>query len=148
MPPKHLSFSARDDFSRVLASLRQSFNLGRTTPSRSVQHEGPAKTPRGVQALAGQLQSLPPEVDLSFVNNPSTSPEHLVDAVQLLKPHLPIGCQLFGQGDMKIVGPFPIDAGGFADIWVGEMSDETVVAVKSYRYYSLSSHLPIYSVSD
>ena len=91
--------------------------------------------------------SLPPEIDLSSLNNPGTPPEHLVDAVQNLGPFLPTGCELLGQGDLKIVGSSPVDAGGFADIWVGEMDDGTKVAIKSYRYYSSSSCLPTYLVS-
>jgi len=94
-----------------------------------------------------QSQSLPPEIDLSPFTDPSTPPEHLVDAVRRLEPSLPIGCGLFGQGDLKIVGSRPIDAGGFADIWVGEMNDGTTVAIKSLRYYSSSSSLPICLVS-
>ena len=91
--------------------------------------------------------SLPPEIDLSPMNNPGTPPEHLVDAVRNLGPFLPAGCELLGQGDLKIIGSCPIDAGGFADIWVGERDDGTKVAIKSYRYYSSSSCLPIYLVS-
>lgn len=95
-----------------------------------------------------ELQWLPPDIDLSFMNNPGTSPEHFVDAVRRLKPSLPIGCELLGQGDLRILGSYPIDAGGFADVWLGEKSDGTLVAVKSHRYYSSSSCLPIYSVSS
>jgi len=78
--------------------------------------------------------------------NPSTPPEHLVDAVRDLKPILPIGCELLGQGDLKIMGSHPIDAGGIADVWAGKMNDGTTVAIKSHRCYSASSRLPIYLV--
>ena len=91
--------------------------------------------------------SLPPEIDFSPVNNTGTPPEHLVDAVRNLRPFLPIGCELLGEGDLKVVGSSPIDAGGFADVWVGERDDGTKVAIKLYRYYSSSSCLSTYLVS-
>lgn len=81
------------------------------------------------------------------MTNLGVLPEELVDAVRGLKQLLPIGCELFGEGDLKLVGSRPIDVGGFADVWVGERNDSTVVAVKSRRYYSSSSYLPVYSVS-
>ena len=49
------------------------------------------------------------------------------------------------QKDVKIVGTHPVDAGGFADIWVGEIDDRKV-AVKSYRCYATADHLPTYNV--
>jgi hypothetical protein len=76
----------------------------------------------------------------------STPSEHLVDVVHNLKPFLPNGCEMLGQGDLKITGSHPIGAGGFADIWVGKRGNGTKVAIKSYRYYSSSNCLPIYSV--
>ena len=94
-----------------------------------------------------QSWSLPPETDLSLVNNPNNPPEHLVDIVRSLRPFLPIGCELLGQGDLKVVGSCPIDAGGFADVWVGEKNNGTTVAIKSLRHYSSSSCVPIYLVS-
>ena len=81
------------------------------------------------------------------MTNPSTPVEQLVDAVQNLKQFLPDGCELFGQGDLKIIGPYPAGAGGSADIWLAEMSDGIRVAIKSYRYYSSSSRLSVYLVS-
>lgn len=75
------------------------------------------------------------------------NPEHLVGAVHNLKPFLPSGCEILGHGDLKITGSRPVDAGGFADIWVGERDDGTKVAIKSHRCYSSSSCSPIYSVS-
>ena len=79
--------------------------------------------------------------------NYGTLPEELVDAVHHLKPFLPIGCEFLGQDDLKIVGPYPIDAGGLADVWAGEKTDGTRLAIKSHRCYSSSSHLPVYLVS-
>ena len=47
---------------------------------------------------------------------------------------------------MKVDGTRPIDAGGFADLWVGEMGDRKV-AVKSYRCYtsadSMTAHIEV-----
>ena len=87
------------------------------------------------------------EINLSSVMSPGALPEHLVDAVRRLKPFLPVGCEVLGQGDLKVIGSRPVDAGGFADIWVGERHDGTVVAIKSHRYHSTSSCRSIYLVS-
>ena len=57
----------------------------------------------------------------------------LVDPVGLLWSFLPPGCRRLGQQDLNIVGTYPIDAGGFADVWAGEMGDQRV-AIKSYRH--------------
>ena len=93
------------------------------------------------------LLSLPSDVDLSFMTNPGTPPDHLVDTVHNFGPFLPIECELLGHGDLKIVGLRPIDAGGFADVWIGERCDGTKVAIKSHRHYSSSSCLLVYLVS-
>ena len=133
-----LSFHARSTISCLLLYLLHP----RGTPSsRSGRHEqcNSSDTP-------DPSQSLPPGIDLSPMNNTSTPPEHLVDAVHNLKPFLPSGCELLGQGDLKIAGSRPIGAGGFADVWVGEMNDGMTVAIKSHRYYSSSSCLHVYSV--
>ena len=58
----------------------------------------------------------------------------LVNLDGLLRQSLPSGCMLFGEEDLEFVGPHPIDAGGFADVWMGEMGGRRV-AVKSYRCY-------------
>lgn len=116
-----------------------------TSSSRGARHEWcglPCATD-----LPDQPQSLPPEIDLSLMKNPSTPLEHPVEAVRSLKPFLPGGCEVLGQGDLKITGSFPIDAGGFADMWVGKMKDGTTVAIKSHRSYSSTSCLPVYVVS-
>ena len=146
MPSKYPPLHTRDIFPRLLIYLRLLFHLQGTPPSRDAQHDRCGISSRVVDPLDHSL-SLPSEIDLSSLNNPGTPPEHLVDAVQNLGPFLPIGCELLGQGDLKIVGSSPVDAGGFADVWVGEMDDGTKVAIKSYRYYSSSSCLPTYLVS-
>lgn len=143
MPSKH-RFYASNGFSR-LASPRSSFYIDRNPPPRIPQHESSDTGSWDVAALASQLQALQLGIDSSLTSNPSTPPEHRI--IQHLKPFLPVECELLGQGDVKIVGSFPIDAGGFADVWVGERNDGTVVAIKSHRYYSSSSWLPMYFVS-
>jgi hypothetical protein len=98
--------------------------------------------------IPDQSQFLPPEIELSPMSDPGTPPEHIVDIVHKLKPFLPSGCGLLGQGDLKITGLCPIDVGGFAEVWVGETNDGTRVAIKVHRYYSSSSCLPVCLVSD
>lgn len=91
--------------------------------------------------------ALAPELDFSPMGNPGASPESLVDAVWNLKLSLSNRCRLLEQKDLKIVGICPIDAGGFADVWVGEVNG-TTAAVKSYRCYTSSTCLPTFLVSD
>jgi len=141
---KHL-LRARDAFPHLLIYLRLLFYPQGTPPSRGARHDRCDMPSHTIDALDHSL-SLPPDIDLSPVNNTGTPPEHLVDTVRNLGPLLPIGCELLGQGDLKIIGSSPVDAGGFADIWVGERDDGTKVAIKSYRYYSSSSCLPTYLV--
>lgn len=146
MPSKHLPSHAGGTFSRLLVHLRLLFHPQGTSPPRGAQHEW-CDEPSCTTCLPDQSQSLPPEINLSPMINPGAPPEHLVNAVEDLKSFLPVGCDLLGQGDLKIIGSRPIDAGGFADVWLGEMNDGTVVAIKSHRYYSSSSCLPMYLVS-
>ena len=87
-----------------------------------------------------------PGVDLRSLTNPSAPPEHLVNFVRCLEPFLPRGCELFGHDDLKVVGPHPIGGGGFSEAWVCERRDGMVVVIKSYRYYSSSSRLPVFLV--
>ena len=140
MPPKRLPFS------RILAHLHLLFHPHETSSSRGVQRDW-RDTPPCPTGPQDQSQSLPPEIDLSPMTDPSTPPEHLIDAVRNLKPFLPIGYGMLGQGDLKILGSYPVDASGFADVWIGELNDGTAVAIKSLRYYSSSSRLPVYLVS-
>ena len=116
------------------------------SPPRDEHNDGSNTQPRPAEAPV-QLESLSLEIDSSPTDNSGTPPENLADAIRRLKPFLPAGCKLLGQGDLKVVGSRPIDAGGFADIWAGEMNDGTAVVIKSPRCHSSSSCLPAYSVS-
>jgi len=84
----------------------------------------------------------PPQID----HSPATDPGTLVDLVDLLWSSLPPGYRRLEQDDLKVIGTHPIDAGGFADVWVCEMGDRTV-AVKSYRRYTSADCIPTYNVS-
>jgi len=145
MSTKHLPLRSGDTLPRLLIYFHLLFRPQVTPPPRDAQYGWCGMPSRTTGALDHSL-SLPPEVDLSPVNNTGTPPEHLVDAVRNLGPFLPNGCELLGEGDLRIVGSTIINAGGFADVWVGERDDGTKVAIKSYRYYSSSGCLPIYLV--
>ena len=146
MPSKHFPFHARNAFSRFLMYPRPLCHPQGIPPPRHTQHEWCDTPSRTVDALDHSL-SLPLEIDLSPLDSPDTPPEHLVDAVRNLGPFLPTGCELFEQEDLKIVGIHPIDAGGFADLWVGVRKDGTKVAIKSHRCFSSLSCLPAYLVN-
>ena len=85
---------------------------------------------------------VPLEADHSLI----TDLGRLVHLAGRLRPSLPPGCRWLGQEDVRVTGTRPIDAGGFANVWVGEM-DDLKVAVKSYRCYASTDHMPTYSVS-
>ena len=107
------------------------------TPSRDTH-------PEGGEVLShprGRPESLP-EADHSTTADAGTL-VHLADQLQL---PLPPNCRRLRQEDLKIVGTGPLDAGGFADVWVGEMGDQAV-AVKSYRCYASANCAPTYKVS-
>lgn len=89
-----------------------------------------------------QSESSLQEVDHPFPADLGT----LVDFASRLQPFLLPDYRLLGQGDIRIIGTRPIDAGGFADVWVGEMGDRKV-AVKSYRCYASANYMPTYKVS-
>lgn len=129
------------------AYLSRLFYLQKMPPLESAQQEG-GEILSCLAEASGQPDSLPPDIDLSPLTNPAALPRHFVDAVRRLKSFLPIGCELLGQGDLEVIGSYPIDVGGFAEIWVGRRNDGTRVAIKSHRYYSSSSCLSIYSVSN
>jgi len=67
----------------------------------------------------------------------------MTDRLQL---PLPPNCRRLEQEDLNIVGACRVNAGGFADIWVGEMDGRTV-AIKSHRYYASEHCAPTYKVS-
>ena len=113
-------------------------------PNGSPSSRGVPRTP----LPSDRLQPLLPGVDLSFMEDPSTPPEKLMIAVQNLKPFLPSGCEVLGEGDIKIPGIHPISNGGFADVWFGEMKDGTRIAMKSQRRHTSSGCLPAFLVSD
>ena len=146
MPFGRLCFYTRETFSRLLMYLPPT-SPPRETPSKIAQYErsGVVSCHLGV---ADQLQSLPPGIDSSAMINIGTRPECLVENVQRFRPFLPDRCGFFGPENLKIVGSYPFDAGGFADLWMGERNDGAIVAIKSLRCYSSLSCLPAYVVSD
>ena len=139
MSPTILSRHFRCPLSRLLKNLRLPLHLHWGFPSRRAPH-------KQCNAPAHSLRFLSQELDFLPSNDHSTPPKSLVDAVRNLKRSLPTGCELLGQGDLEIIGPLPIAAGGSADVWIGERNGTTVV-VKAYRYYASSSCLPVYLVS-
>ena len=148
MPSETPPLRARGTVSRLLPRVRPFFLPHGTPPSRGTQHAwSDLPSSCTVDALEHSL-SLLPQIDISSMINPGTPSENIVDAVHNLKPFLPSGCEVLGEGDLKIAGSYPIDAGGFADVWAGKMNDGTMVAVKSFRRYSSSSCLPVYLVSS
>ena len=130
---------------RSLNYLCRPFHPHETFPLGCLQHDG-SEIHLCLVEEPVQLESLPQDIDLSTIANPAALPEDLVDAVRNLGPSLPIGCELLGQGDLNIAGAHPIDAGGFADVWMGKRNDGTVVVIKSHRYRSSSSCLPVFLV--
>ena len=143
---ENMSSHVKDHSPRHLAHLRQFFLPGKTLPSRSTRH-GEDGSVNNIADESSLLGSLPPEVDISSMINPGTPPERLVDSVRRLEQFLPKSCKLFEPNDLKIVGSHPVDGGGFAEVWLCERDDGTMVTIKSYRCYSLLSRLPTYSVS-
>lgn len=145
MQSNNLHFRVRDIYSHIPKFLPLLFHPRRNSASSGAEHE------RGSTILCDalapdRLQVLPPGLGLSSMNNVGAPPKSLVCAVRNLEPFLPDGCELFGQEDLKMIGSGPVDAGSFADIWIGERNGTRVI-IKSYRLYASSSHLPIYSVS-
>jgi hypothetical protein len=70
-----------------------------------------------------------------------------MDMAAQLRHSLPAECVWVDQEDLIVVGTLPIDAGGFADIWVGEMGDQKV-AIKSYRCHASADNARICGVSN
>ena len=109
--------------------------------------------PQGAQAEGGNVMSWGAHLYDLIVSSPlttghslTTDLDALVDLASRLSSSLPTNCQRLGQHDLKVVGTHPIDAGGFADVWPGEMGGRKV-AVKSYRCYlstdSASTHIEV-----
>ena len=81
--------------------------------TRSSPHSALRTTPRDYHSLTADLGA----------------PINMADRLR----HSPVAdCLWLGQEDLKVVGTHPIDAGGFADVWIGEL-DNRKVAIKSYR---------------
>ena len=144
MQPNSLSTQAKSNLLHLLRYPRR-FLL----PSGSPSYRGPRRERCNVLCAprsSDRLQPLLPGVDLSFMDDPGTPPEKLVIAVQNLKPFLPSGCEVLGEGDIKIPGSHPVSKGGFADVWFGEMKDGTRVAIKSQRRHTSSGCFPAFLV--
>ena len=112
------------------------------TPPKDVQLEEGSVLSQSTHSH-GQPESSPMEVD----HSPATDLSTLADLASRLRPFLPTNYRWLGQGGLKVAGTRPIDAGGFADIWVGEMEDRKV-AVKSYRCYASADYMPTYKVCN
>ena len=110
------------------------------TPPRDVQPEG-GDMPSHDDLSHDKLESFPPEIG----HPPETDSSTFIDLAGGLRLSVPPSCRWVGPEDLRVVGACPVDAGGFADIWVGEMNDRKV-AVKSYRCYSSASCTPIHKV--
>ncbi|KAF9647760.1 kinase-like protein [Thelephora ganbajun] len=83
------------------------------------------------------------ELDLPLPVDPEALREHHLDLVLHLQGLFSTSCKWLEQGDIKIVGGFPVDAGGYANVWAGTMDDRKV-AIKSYRCYLPLDPLPNY----
>ena len=79
--------------------------------------------------------------------SPTTDIGIFLDMAGRLRPSLPADCLWLGQEDAKVIGTHPIDAGGFADVWAGEMGDRKI-AIKSYRCHASADYAQIYWVSN
>ena len=130
LPSKRSPFHPKVSFSRLLTSLRLLFHL-KTRLERADVSSRTANAP-------DQLESLP--ID------PGTVCDHLVDLMRHLQSLLPGGCEWLERGALELVGEYPVDAGGVADVWVGRMSNRRV-AIKAHRCYSSSNYLSAYVVS-
>ena len=84
------------------------------------------------------------------LNNPPSPDGYLLhtdhsDLVLGSRPPLPPICNRLEEGDVQMVGSWPIRAGGFADLWRGSLEGRQV-AIKSYRCYPCSGPSGIFSV--
>jgi hypothetical protein len=111
----------------------------------------PRTPPKGVppgegDALSHNIrspESSPLEADYSVTIDTST----LVNMADRLRHSPPADCLWLEQEDLKVVGTHPIDAGGFADVWVGELDNRKVV-IKSYRCSASADYSRICGASN
>ena len=82
---------------------------------------------------------------MSACHSPTTDLGTLVDLASELQSSLLPSYRLLAQEDLEVVETRPIDAGGFADVWVSKVGDRKV-ALKSYRCHSSADYMPTYKV--
>ena len=111
-------------------------------PRRVLQLEGGDFLSHTAHAQ-NQSESIPLETDRFL----TTDRNELVNLAGRLRPFLPAKYYWLGQDDLKVVGTHPVDAGGFADVWVGKMGDRRI-AIKSYRWSASADHVQIYEASN
>ena len=135
-PPSSQSYSGpRRELGHLSSSLS---TLG--APPRDVQLEAGGGPPRDFPSH-DKPEAFPQDIG----RLPAADPGTFVSLTGRLRLSLPPGCRWFGPEVLRVIGTCPVDAGGFADLWVGEMDDRKV-AVKSYRCYSSASCTPTYKV--
>lgn len=88
-------------------------------------------------------ESSQPEIDNSLATDLGT----LVNMADQLRRSLPADCLWLGRKDLKVIGTHPVDAGGFADVWAGEMTNRKIV-IKSYRCHASTDDAQTYSASS
>ena len=135
---RHFSLRTMGLFSRLLASLRLLLHL--KTPLEG--SDAPSRT----TGAPDQSELFPLEIGQSPSIDPGPLCKHLAGLVRHLRSPLLASCEWLEQGALEFVGGRPIDAGGVADIWIGEMNNRKV-AIKVYRCYSSSNNFPTYVVS-
>ena len=111
------------------------------TPQQVLQ---PYQSFRGTDNIRSHTQSSGPS-PLEINHSLTTNLDTLINLAGRLRPFLLSSSRWFGQEDLKVVGTFPIGAGGFADVWDGKVGDRRV-AVKSYRSYTSADCMLTYKV--
>jgi len=112
------------------------------TPPGDVQLKRGVALPH-IPHIHDQPQSSPLVTDHSLTADHDGS----INLAGRLRSLLPPNHLWLGQDDLMVVGTCPIDAGGFADVWAGEIGNRKV-AVKSYRRYASADYWQVYWVSD
>ena len=98
-------------------------------------------------SCSSSLPSAQPESSpLGIDRSPTTDLGTLVNLDGQLRSFLLPSCRRLGQEELNVAGTHAIDAGGFADVWMGKMGDQKV-AVKSYRFYASANNVTTYKVS-